>query len=123
MINPNSLKPIFVQIAEWIEEQILKDLIKVGDKIMSQNEFALYFSINAMTAARGVNLLLDKGVLEKRRGIGIFVTSGAKDIILEYRKKENLIEIIDDLWFESKKLGLDRDRLLAMVIQREDTNG
>lgn len=118
MLDFNSIKPIFIQIAEWTEDEILAGRIKEGDKLFSQIEYANFFGINPLTAGKGVTLLEQKGIVEKRRGVGMFVVHGAKDKILDYRKNESLIEIIDDMLKESKKLGITLDDVIEMVRKR-----
>lgn len=114
----NAKKPVFVQVAEWTEDEILAGRIKEGEKIFSQNEYASFFKINAMTAARGVDLLETRGIVEKRRGIGMFVLSGAKEKILDYRKNETLYEIIDELILEGDKLGISEDEMIRIIKSR-----
>ncbi|MGN0788927.1 MAG: GntR family transcriptional regulator [Christensenellales bacterium] len=117
MINSGK-KLLFEQIAEWVENEILADRIKEGDKIYSQNEFAVFFNVNPMTALHGIDLLRERGVVEKRRGIGMFVLQGAKQRILQYRKNQLLMEIIDDMIDESEKLGIDERQLIDTIGRR-----
>lgn len=117
MINSGK-KLLFEQIAEWVENEILADRIKEGDKIYSQNEFAIFFNVNPMTALHGIDLLRERGVVEKRRGIGMFVLQGAKQRILQYRKNQLLMEIIDDMIDESEKLGIDEKQLIDTIGRR-----
>lgn len=112
-------KLLFEQIAEWVENEILAGRIVEGDKIYSQNEFANYFNVNPMTALRGIDLLRERGIVEKRRGIGMFVLPGAKQTIQEYRRNETLIEIIDDLLAEANKLQIPQEKLIAMIQRRK----
>lgn len=112
--GPDS-KPIFIQVAEWVEDEILIGNIKDGDKIFSQLEFAKVFNINHLTAAKGVSLLESRGILEKKRGLGMFVESNAKAIIHEYRRNLELVSILDDLVAEANILGISYERIIELI--------
>ncbi len=79
-------KPIFLQIREQLEDAIINESIKPGERVPSTNEFANYYQINPATAAKGINALVAEEILFKRRGVGMFVTEDAKEILI---KKEN----------------------------------
>ena len=81
-------RPIFLQIADGLEAQILDGSMREGDQVPSINELAQFHRINPATALKGVNLLVDAGILYKRRGIGMFVADGARAQLLERRKAE-----------------------------------
>ena len=84
----NQEKSIYIQIKEMLERDILKDIILEEEKVPSTNELAKLYAINPATAAKGVNLLVDEGILYKKRGIGMFVAAGAKEAIK--KEKENI---------------------------------
>ena len=117
-LNDSSLKPIFVQVAEWAEDEILKGTIKEGDKICSQIELSKSFNINPITAGKGVSLLESRGIVYKKRGLGMFVTANAKDIIYACRRNEELELILDDLIVEAVKLNLTHDQVLDLVSEK-----
>ena len=71
-------KSIYIQIKEMIEDDILRDVLLEEERVPSTNELARLYAINPATAAKGVNLLVDEGILYKKRGIGMFVATGAK---------------------------------------------
>lgn len=77
----NQEKSIYLQISEMIENDILRDILLEEEKVSSTNELAKFFKINPATAAKGINLLVDEGILYKKRGIGMFVTQGAKQAV------------------------------------------
>lgn len=79
--------PIYLQIAAQIEEQILGGDLEGDDQVMSTNAYASYFRINPATAAKGINLLVDEGILYKRRGLGMFVSPDAA-VVLRRRRRE-----------------------------------
>ena len=88
----------------------------------STNEFAAFYRINPATAAKGINLLVDDGMLEKRRGIGMFVVAGARDRLMQLRRKEFAEQYVDPLLTEARRLGIDTEELIEMIRQPPDTD-
>ena len=80
-------RPIFLQIAEHIEDDIIEGRLQEESQVPSTTQFASFFKINPATAAKGVNLLVDENILYKKRGIGMFVATGAKARLMEKRKE------------------------------------
>lgn len=112
-------KPIYVQIAEWIEDDILKGNLAEGEQVYSTNQFAKMFQINPATAAKGINLLVEEGILFKKRGIGMFVAEGAKQVIIKQRKQRFIQETIGELFQEARKLGISKEELLTLIKEYE----
>ena len=112
-------KSIYLQISEMIETDILRGILLEEEQVPSTNELARLYTINPATAAKGVNLLVDNGILYKKRGIGMFVTKGARETILEKRKKAFAVDHIAPLLAEAKSLGLTREELINMIKERE----
>ena len=74
MFELSKEKPVYLQIAEWLENEILRGNITEGGRLPSQADIADIFDINPMTAGKGVSVLETRGVIEKRRrGCGIYV--------------------------------------------------
>lgn len=69
-----------------IENDILRDVLLEDERVPSTNELAKLYAINPSTAAKGINILVDAGILYKKRGIGMFVSDGAKEVIRTKRK-------------------------------------
>ncbi|MGK3949232.1 GntR family transcriptional regulator [Microbacterium sp. K2] len=111
-------KPLFLQIAEQIEDSILDGSLEEEAQAPSTNELAGFYRINPATAAKGVAMLTDKGVLYKRRGIGMFVATGAKDLLLGERRAAFADRYIDPLLTEARTLGLGTDDLAALLRER-----
>ncbi|MDQ0646471.1 GntR family transcriptional regulator [Microbacterium natoriense] len=111
-------KPLFLQIAERIEDSILDGSLTEESQAPSTNELAAFYRINPATAAKGVAMLTDKGVLYKRRGIGMFVAAGAKDFLLGERRSAFADRYIDPLLAEARTLGLGPDDLANMLAER-----
>ena len=111
----NDHEPIFIQISKAIEDEILCDSIKEGMQVPSTTELSKFYKINPATVLKGVNILVDKEILFKKRGIGMFVSKGAKEIIKNGRK-ENFKEVyLKDLIGEAKKLGITKEELLDII--------
>ncbi|MEK3988661.1 GntR family transcriptional regulator [Robertmurraya sp. FSL R5-0851] len=115
ILNSNSMKPIYVQIAEYLEGEILRDSIRPDEKIYSQYQLAEMFNINPATAAKGLNLLADEDILYKRRGLGMFVAADAKKIILTKRTNTKLKELIEETVREARQLGISKEELIEMI--------
>lgn len=108
-------KPIFQQIAEKIETSILDGSIQEGDRVPSTNEFAKFYQINPATAAKGINQLVDQEIVYKKRGIGMFVAEGAREIILGKRKEDFYKDYIVPLKTEAGKLGISVEELKGLL--------
>ncbi|MBO9598462.1 MAG: GntR family transcriptional regulator [Cohnella sp.] len=112
-------RPIFVQIAERIENDIIDGAMPEESQVPSTNQFAAFYQINPATAAKGVNLLVDQGILYKRRGIGMFVATGAKARLMEQRKEHFYEQYVVTMMSEAKKLGITADQLTDMIRRGE----
>lgn len=99
-------KSIYLQISEAIEDDILTGAIAEEALIPSTNKIARHYAINPATAAKGVSILVDEGIVYKKRGIGMCVKTGAKEIILEKRKNSFYDNYMVALMLEASKLGL-----------------
>ncbi|WP_068776012.1 GntR family transcriptional regulator [Paenibacillus sp. FJAT-26967] len=108
-------RPIFVQIAEKIEDDIMEERLPEETQVPSTNQFAAYYHINPATAAKGVNLLVDQGILYKKRGIGMFVAEGARTVLMEKRKTEFYEQYVITMIREAEKLGITTDQLTDMI--------
>jgi GntR family transcriptional regulator len=111
-------KPLFVQIAEQVEDSIVDGSLAEEAQAPSTNELAAFYRINPATAAKGVNMLVDKNVLYKRRGIGMFVSAGARDLLLEERRSAFADRYVQPLLAEARKLGLGPDDVADIIRAR-----
>jgi GntR family transcriptional regulator len=107
--------PLFSQIAERLSEEIAEGVLSEGERVPSTNELAAYYRINPATAAKGISLLIDDGLLEKRRGIGMFVAAGARMRLLADRRKQFAERYVDPLVAEANRLGMDADELVTLI--------
>ena len=123
--NLSGEKSIYLQIGERIETEILRDILLEEERVPSTNELASAYSINPATAAKGINLLVDQGILYKKRGIGMFVASGAKQQIIQKRKGAFYEGFILNLVREAQSLAITEEELVEMIrrAREEKING
>ena len=100
-----------------IENDILRDILLEEEKVPSTNDLARMYTINPATAAKGVNILVDTGVLYKKRGIGMFVSAGAKEMIMKRRKAEFYENFVRAIVEEAISLGITKEDLIKMIIE------
>lgn len=112
-------RPIFVQIAEQIENDIIGGLMAEETQVPSTNEFAAFYRINPATALKGVSLLVDEGILYKKRGIGMFVAEGARERLITKRRDQFEEEFVRPLIAEAAKLGIGSAQLADMIRTEE----
>lgn len=111
----NDNEPIFIQISKTIEDEILSGSLEEEMQIPSTTELSKLYKINPATVLKGINILVDKDVLYKKRVIGMFVCKGAKNIIKKSRKDGFERVYIKDLIQEASKLDIEKEELLEMV--------
>lgn len=111
----NQEKSIYIQISEMIENDILRDVLLEDERVPSTNELAKLYAINPSTAAKGINILVDAGILYKKRGIGMFVSAGAKEAILSRRKNEFYDNYVKKLLEEATSIGLGKEEVIQLI--------
>ncbi|MDN5342200.1 GntR family transcriptional regulator [Oceanotoga sp. DSM 15011] len=114
-LNEDSTKPLFLQIAEMIEDMILEGDFKEEEQVFSTNQLAQTFKINPATARKGFNLLVEDDILYKKRGLGMFVKKGAINMIKSKRKKNFFEEYILKMIKEAEKLSITKEDLIDMI--------
>lgn len=125
MFFTDSLKPIYQQIAEWLETEILAGNFAEDEKVYSQYQLAQMYNINPATAARGLNILAEEGILYKKRGLGMFVAPGAKEQVRKRRRQDTLRQLALELVGEADRLGVTDAELADLIaaIRREKEEG
>ncbi len=108
-------RPIFLQVAEQIENDIMSGAMPEGSQVPSINALAAFHRINPATALKGVSMLVDTGSLYKRRGVGMFVAAGARDVLIGGRRDSFQQEFVRPLVAEARKLSLTPEHLTAMI--------
>lgn len=114
--------PIYQQLADQMEEMIFSGLFLEGQQVPSTTQLSQELHINPATVLKGMNLLVDHHLLEKKRGLGMFVTKGAKERIMEKRKEGFYQNYVVSLIKEATKLQITEDHLLSLI-QRGYQNG
>jgi DNA-binding transcriptional regulator YhcF (GntR family) len=123
ILNSDGMKPIYVQISEWLENEIIDGTIGEDQKIYSQYQLADIYNINPATAAKGLNILADSNILYKKRGLGMFVTPNAKELILEKRRNQTLKSLVIELVSEAQRLNVSDDELFEMIQNAKNNLG
>jgi len=108
-------KPIYIQVRDRLEDMIVKGQLGEGEQAPSTTEMANFYKINHITVGKGVNQLVNEGVLFKKRGIGMFVAEGAREKLLEKRTQTFANEYIQPMLEEAEKLDLTKDELMKQI--------
>ena len=119
-VNLDSTTPIYIQIAEWLQHEIVADRLQTDDKVYSQYQLAELFNINPATAGKGITILLEEQLLYKKRGLGMFVTTDAKERILTKRRNETLTKMAQNLVIEANRLLVSDEELLALIRRTQE---
>ena len=114
-INTNIEKPIFIQIAEQLEDSIFTGIYPEETKIPSTNEISALLNINPHTVLKGMNLLVDDEIIYKKRGLGMFVKEGAVEKIRQKRQGQFYDQFIATLIEEANKLNMSKDELIKLI--------
>lgn len=114
-LNFESEKPIFLQIANIMEDGILSGAFEEESQIPSITELSVNYKINPATALKGINILVDEGIVFKKRGLGMFVATGAIDKLRQKRKNEFYDTYIGSLIAEAKRLNLTESEIKSMI--------
>jgi len=114
-MNLNDSQPIFQQIIEMIESDIITGVYKTDDLIISTTQISKVYSVNPTTAVRAITKMTDAGILYKKRGIGMCVAEGAREKITVRRKDVFLNQTIDALLTEAKTLGISVNELVGVI--------
>lgn len=116
-------KPIYIQVREKIEDQIINDQLKEGEQAPSTNQLVNFYKINHATVSKGVNQLVEEGILYKKRGIGMFVAEGARKKLVQKRKESFIDDYIVKLVQEANKLGITENEIVRFIhkVKERDT--
>jgi GntR family transcriptional regulator len=115
ILNLDGTKPIYLQISEWLENEILNGSFESDQKIHSQYQLAEIFNINPATAAKGLTILVDENILYKKRGLGMFVSCKARKMILNKRTNQTLKRLVLEIVIEAERLNVNREELVDMI--------
>lgn len=107
--------PIYLQIAEGIEDAILSGAFPEETQVPSTTEISVTYKINPATVLKGMNLLVDEHILYKKRGVGMFVSQGAGEKILSKRRQAFYDAYVVKLLQEAEKLHITKEYLIEMI--------
>ena len=113
--NFSGEKPLFQQVADQIAEGIFNGAYLEGEQIPSTTEISKSYQINPATVLKGMNLLVERQLIEKKRGIGMFVLPGAQERVRSARKEEFLNKEVLEVVTEAKKLGITAEQLKQLI--------
>ena len=113
-MNFKESKPIYLQIADRICDEVLFGQYREEERIPSVREYAAVVEVNANTVMRSYDYLQSREVIYNKRGIGYFVSSGARELILSLKKKYFMEEEIDYFFKQMYTLGISAKELSAM---------
>jgi len=111
----NDSQPMFLQIMEIIESDIITGVYQTDDLIISTTQISKVYSVNPTTAVKAISKLTDAGILYKKRGIGMCVADGARAKITERRRDVFINKTIGALLTEAKTLGISMDELISVL--------
>ncbi|HIZ07366.1 MAG TPA: GntR family transcriptional regulator [Candidatus Eubacterium avistercoris] len=114
-INPNIEKPIFIQIAEQLEDSIFTGVFPEETKIPSTNEISALLNINPHTVLKGMNILVDEEIIYKKRGLGMFVKTGAVEKIRQKRQGQFYDQFVATLIAEAEKLKMTKEEIIELI--------
>ncbi len=114
-VNPNIEKPIFIQIAEQLEDSIFTGVFAEETKIPSTNEISALLNINPHTVLKGMNMLVDEGIIYKKRGLGMFVKAGAVGAIRQKRQSQFYEQYVAALVSEAMKLNMSKEEIISLI--------
>ena len=108
-------RPIFLQLAEMLEDGIISGAFPEEGQIPSITEYSAALKINPATALKGINLLVEDGLVYKKRGVGMFVSTGAKEKLLQKRRENFYVNLAKPTAKEARALGLSLEELQKMM--------
>ena len=111
--------PIFQQLAAKIADDIVAGVYPEETAVPSAIDFAAFHRMNPATASKGVNLLVEMGALYKKRGIGMFVATGARELLQRARREEFRAQYLRPFLDEAQMLGIGRDELHQLIDEEE----
>jgi GntR family transcriptional regulator len=98
--------PIYLQVADFICEKVLKGEWRDGDKLPALKDLAVTTSVNPNTVIKALSFLVDHNILSTQRGVGYFMTHNARAITLDLKRKQFIEEVLPDVFSSMDLLGL-----------------
>lgn len=110
----NNDKPIYLQLADRLSDDIVDGKYYDDDRVPSVREFGMCFEVNTNTAVKAYDMLSRDNVIYNRRGLGYFVTPGAREKIMEARRTEFMSSVLPDVFRQMRMLGIGIEELIRM---------
>ncbi|GHV00361.1 GntR family transcriptional regulator [Spirochaetia bacterium] len=116
-LNLTEDRPIYIQIKEYIEGEILTGNLTADEQIPSTHQLVSFFNINPVTVLKGIGLLTDEGIVYKKRGVGMFVSADARELLRRKHREVFAADMIMPMVRRGKALGLSVKELQKLVEQ------
>ena len=114
--------PIYRQIADQIKQDILTERLFEEEKVMSTNQYATHFRINPATAQKAFQTLVEEGVLYKKRGIGMFVSTGAREMLQNQHRESFYKDVLLPMLEQARAIGITSEELIGYITNNEVEN-
>lgn len=111
----DSQQPIYIQISEWLEDKIISGQLQDDEQIPSTTELSASLKINPATVLKGMNLLADKKIIYKKRGLGMFVSQGAAWQLKEERKSDFFDNYVKAMLTEAERIGFTKEDIIGLI--------
>jgi GntR family transcriptional regulator len=111
----NNETPLFLQIKQRIEDMVISGALKPLEQIPSSTQMVKFYQVNHLTVLKGITLLVEEGIVFKKRGVGMFVHAEARELLLKKRRDQLVDQYVVPLLEEAGKLGITREELDAMM--------
>lgn len=111
----NNETPLFLQIKQRIEDMVISGALKPLEQIPSSTQMVKFYQVNHLTVLKGITLLVEEGIIFKKRGVGMFVHAAARELLLKKRREQLVDQYVVPLLEEAGKLGITREELDAMM--------
>jgi len=112
--------PVYQQLAARISDDIVAGTYPEESAVPSATDFSVFYQMNPATASKGVNLLVELGVLYKKRGIGMFVATGARDLLHARRREEFRTQYVEPMLREARVLGIGVPEMKSMISEKRE---
>ncbi|MDD4223598.1 MAG: GntR family transcriptional regulator [Candidatus Cloacimonetes bacterium] len=111
----NDEAPIYLQLRKHIEELILEKALPEEAQIPSIRVMARDFKLNPITVGNALSSLVEEGILHKKRGVGIFVSDGARELIISERGKDFITDSLEPVLKKARQLELSREKVIELT--------
>jgi GntR family transcriptional regulator len=119
----NDSQPIYRQLRDRVVAMILDGVLKEGDPLPSVRNVAAEYRINPLTVLKGYQQLVDEQLVESRRGLGMFVNAGARNLLLQGERQKFLADEWPRVYAMIQRLGLKAEDLLESAAPRQSSPG